>query len=98
MVSSRAASCCPPQESRRRQYHQIEATIHFYQDAYLCCVLRRLYVMVITTIRGFGDLFWSDMVAQMDTMNDTVLGFQAQAKKLPKVTHFLKTWHLEFQC
>lgn len=48
-------------------------------------LLRRLYVTVITTIHGFGDLFWMDVVAQMDTMNDTVLAFQAQAKKLPKV-------------
>lgn len=39
---------------------------------------------VITTIKGFGDLFWVDVVAQIDTMNDTVVAFQAQAKKLPK--------------
>lgn len=45
---------------------------------------RRLYVTVITTIRGFGELLWTDVVAQMDTMNDTVLAFQAQAQKLPK--------------
>lgn len=48
-------------------------------------LLCRLYVTVITTIRGYGDLFWTDVVAQMDAMNDTVLAFQAQAKKLPKV-------------
>jgi dynein heavy chain len=41
-------------------------------------------VTVITTIRGFGDLFWTEVVTQIDAMNDTVLAFQAQAKKLPK--------------
>lgn len=45
---------------------------------------------VITTIKGFGDLFWVDVVAQIDTMNDTVMTFQAQAKKLPKVS--LTSW------
>ncbi len=42
---------------------------------------------VITTIQGYGDLFWTDVVAQMDAMNDTVVAFQAQAKKLPKASH-----------
>ena len=40
---------------------------------------------VVATIRGFGELFWVDVVAQIDAMNEQVLGFQAQAKKLPKV-------------
>jgi len=46
---------------------------------------RRLYVNVITTIRGFGDLLWTDVVAQIDGMTEQVLAFQAQANKLPKV-------------
>ncbi len=45
---------------------------------------RRLYVNVITTIRGLGDLLWTDVVAQVDGMTEQVLAFQAQANKLPK--------------
>ncbi len=40
---------------------------------------------VVSTIHGYGELFWADVVAQIDSMNEQVLGFQAQAKKLPKV-------------
>ena len=45
----------------------------------------RLYVNVITTIRGFGDLLWVDVVAQIDSMTEQVVAFQAQYSKLPKV-------------
>lgn len=45
----------------------------------------RLYVSVITTIRGFGDLLWVDVVAQIDSMTEQVIAFQAQYSKLPKV-------------
>ena len=47
--------------------------------------LRRLYTTVLSTIKGFGNLFWVDVVAQIDAMNEQVQGFQAQSKKLPKV-------------
>ncbi len=47
--------------------------------------MRRLYVNVITTIRGFGDLLWVDVVAQIDGMTEQVIAFQTQANKLPKV-------------
>ena len=47
-------------------------------------LVRRLYVNVITTIKGFGDLMWTDVVAQIDAMGDQVNVFQNQAKKLPK--------------
>ena len=40
---------------------------------------------VITTIRGFGDLLWVDVVAQIDSMTEQVVAFQAQYSKLPKV-------------
>lgn len=48
-------------------------------------LLRRLYVNVITTIRGFGDLLWVDVVAQINGMTEQVIAFQTQANKLPKV-------------
>ena len=47
----------------------------------------RLYVAVISTLKGFGDLLWAEVVPNLDSMNDQVLSFQAQAKKLPKVRH-----------
>ena len=40
---------------------------------------------VITTIRDFGDLLWVDVVAQIDSMTEQVIAFQAQYSKLPKV-------------
>ena len=45
----------------------------------------RLYVNVITTIKGYGNYFWVDVVAQIDAMSEEVLGFQKQCKRLPKV-------------
>ena len=72
---------------------------------YFCCVLLlhfkefmivcRLYVTVITTIRGFGDLFWVDVVEQIDTMTEQVNNFQNQAKKLPKA---LRDWQAFVDC
>ncbi len=53
-----------------------------------CCAPRSLYVNVITTIRGFGDFFWVDVVEQIDTMTEQVNNFQNQAKKLPKVGRY----------
>lgn len=55
----------------------------------------RLYVTVITTIRGFGDLFWVDVVEQIDTMTEQVNNFQNQAKKLPKA---LRDWQAFVEC
>ena len=45
---------------------------------------RRLYTTVLSTIKGFGNLFWVDVVAQIDAMTEQVQGFQAQSMKLPK--------------
>ena len=44
---------------------------------------------VITTIRGYGDYFWVDVVEQVEAMTEQVLSFQALAKKLPKA---LREW------
>ncbi|DBA69380.1 TPA: Dynein gamma chain, flagellar outer arm [Trebouxia sp. C0005] len=57
--------------------------------------LYTLYVTVITTIRGFGDLFWVDVVEQIDTMTEQVNNFQNQAKKLPKA---LRDWQAFVDC
>lgn len=45
----------------------------------------RLYVNVITTIKGYGNYLWVDVVAQIDTMSEEVAAFQNQCKRLPKV-------------
>lgn len=50
---------------------------------------------MITTIRGFGDLFWVDVVEQIDTMTEQVNNFQNQAKKLPKA---LRDWQAFVDC
>jgi dynein heavy chain, axonemal len=55
----------------------------------------RLYVSVISTIRGYGDFFWVDVVEQMDAMLEQVNGFQNQAKKLPKA---LREWQAFHDC
>ena len=55
------------------------------QEPKLYVVYLRLYTTVLSTIKGFGNLFWVDVVAQIDAMNEQVQGFQAQFKKLPKV-------------
>lgn len=44
---------------------------------------------MITTIRGYGDFFWVDVVEQVDAMTEQVVNFQAQSKKLPKA---LREW------
>ena len=40
---------------------------------------------VITTIKGYGNYLWVDVVAQIDTMSEEVAAFQNQCKRLPKV-------------
>lgn len=40
---------------------------------------------MISTIRGYGDLLWVDVVERLDGMAAQVNEFQAQCKKLPKV-------------
>ncbi|CAL8466543.1 g6079 [Coccomyxa elongata] len=74
------------------QYPGLEKT---EEELSMLSRLYSLYVTVITTIRGYGDLFWTDVVAQMDAMNDTVVAFQAQAKKLPKA---LREWQAFNDC
>lgn len=48
--------------------------------------LYSLYKTVIDSIHGYGDYLWTEVVAQVDTMQGQVVMFQGQAKKLPKVS------------
>lgn len=47
--------------------------------------LYSLYKTVIDSIHGYGDYLWSEVVAQVSVMQEQVVMFQGQAKKLPKV-------------
>lgn len=76
------------------------------------CVLLRLYVAVVSTLKGFYDQYWMEVIPNLDSMNEQVLSYQAQAKKLPKVgcsremlhAYFLQQtskkvgdlWHIDF--
>ena len=57
--------------------------------------LYNLYVTVITTIKGFGDYFWVDVVEKITEMGDTVNQYQNQSKKLPRA---LKEWPAYIDC
>lgn len=41
--------------------------------------------MVVSTIRGYGDCLWSEVVERVDAMGQQVNDFQTQCKRLPKV-------------
>lgn len=41
---------------------------------------------VLSTLKGFEDQLWVDVQSNLDTMNEQVLNYQAQAKKLPKAS------------
>ena len=51
--------------------------------------LYSLFVNVITTIEGYGDMLWVDVQGSIDQMTEQVNAFQSHAKKLPKS---LKDW------
>ncbi|KAK9865923.1 hypothetical protein WJX84_001850 [Apatococcus fuscideae] len=57
--------------------------------------LYTLYVNVISTIKGYGEFLWVDVVEQIDSMTEQVNGFQAQCKKLPKA---LREWQAFIDC
>lgn len=54
-----------------------------------------LYVSVIQTIKGYGDVLWSDVVSNIDNMSNDVNAFQAKAKTLPKA---LREWPAYKDC
>ena len=57
--------------------------------------LYNLYVTVISTIKGYGDYFWVDVVEKISEMGETVNQYQAQSKKLPKA---LRDWQAYVDC
>ena len=57
--------------------------------------LYNLYVSVVSTIKGYGDLHWVDVVEKIDEMSDTVNQFQNMSKKLPKA---LREWQAYLEC
>jgi len=57
--------------------------------------LYSLYVSVITTIKGYGDYLWVDVVEKIDEMSDQVNQYQNQSKKLPKA---LRDWPAYNDC
>ena len=57
--------------------------------------LYSLYVNVIQTIRGHGDVLWTDVVANIEDMSNAVNSFQARAKTLPKA---LRDWPAYKDC
>jgi hypothetical protein len=59
-----------------------------------CCTCS-LYVTVISTIKGYGDYFWVDVVEKVDEWGEQVLQYQAQCKKLPKA---LRDWQAYVDC
>jgi dynein heavy chain len=52
-------------------------------------------VTVISTIKGYGDYFWVDVVEKVDEWGEQVLQYQAQCKKLPKA---LRDWQAYVDC
>ena len=48
-----------------------------------------LYVQVVQTIKGYGNLMWQDVVTNIESMTETATQFQNQCKKMPSK---LRTW------
>jgi Dynein heavy chain, N-terminal region 2 len=57
--------------------------------------LYSLYVAVIQTIRGYGDVLWVDVVTNIEEMSNAVNAFQGRAKTLPKA---LRDWPAYKDC
>ncbi|CAD7698753.1 unnamed protein product [Ostreobium quekettii] len=74
------------------QYPELETT---EKEIQMLDRLYSLYVNVISTIKGYGDFFWVDVVEQIDVWAEQVNGYQAQAKKLPKA---LREWQAYKDC
>ncbi|KAL4452763.1 hypothetical protein ABPG75_008425, partial [Micractinium tetrahymenae] len=74
------------------QYPELERT---EEEITMLDKLYSLYVSVITTIRGWGDYLWVDVVENIDAMGSQANEFQVQAKKLPKA---LRDWAAYKDC
>lgn len=55
----------------------------------------RLYATVVSTIKGYGDYFWVDVVEKIDEWGEQVLQYQNQCRKLPKA---LRDWQAYVDC
>jgi len=51
--------------------------------------LYSLFVNVVQTIKNYGDMMWTDVVANIEVMTDTATGFQSSCKRMPKA---LRDW------
>ncbi|PSC73956.1 flagellar outer dynein arm heavy chain gamma [Micractinium conductrix] len=71
------------------QYPELERT---EEEIVMLDKLYSLYVAVITTIRGWGDLLWVDVVEKIDAMSTQVNEFQTSCKKLPKALRDLAAY------
>eukprot|EP00898_Chlorokybus_atmophyticus_P005691 jgi/Chlat1/6122/Chrsp409S05665 len=74
------------------RYPELEKT---EKELQLLDRLYSLYVNVITTINGYADILWVDVVANIDSMTEQVNAFQASCKKLPKA---LRDWQAYSVC
>jgi dynein heavy chain, axonemal len=57
--------------------------------------LYSLYVNVIQTIQGYGELLWTDVVSNIEEMSNAVNSFQGRSKTLPKA---LRDWPAYRDC
>lgn len=55
----------------------------------------RLYANVVSTIKGYGDYFWVDVVEKIDEWGEQVQQFKNQCSKLPKA---LRDWQAFVDC
>jgi dynein heavy chain len=74
------------------QYPELEKT---EKEINMLERLYDLYVLVLSTITGYADILWTDVVANIETMTEQVTGFQNQCKKLPKS---LRDWQAYQDC
>ena len=63
------------------QYPELESC---KKELELLDKLYGLYVNVVQTIKGYGDMMWTDVVANIDTMSETANAFQGNCKRMPK--------------
>jgi dynein heavy chain len=54
-----------------------------------------LYANVVSTIKGYGDYFWVDVVEKIDEWGEQVQQFKNQCSKLPKA---LRDWQAFRDC
>lgn len=52
-----------------------------------------LYVNVVQTIKGYGNVMWSEIVSSMDSMTEVASGFQNQCKRMPKQLREWDAYH-----